>query len=583
MASPPLAGSGYGQPATPNPCLSHASDSPNSYPPDVAMNIAVPSPAMTSSFKEKLVAGKSASTTIADDFVEQDDDIVAYQTPKGPVVKLSDRYRSMLHKRWANTLIVKLWGRTIGFKSLCSKLPHLWSLKEGVRVVDLEKNFYFVRFNNRQDYMHALTDGPWIVFGHCLTVEPWIPQFNPATQKIKSVVAWVQIPELSCEYYDRRLLHTVCNMIGRLVRIDYNTEEAIRGRYARVALELDLEKPLQSQVFVDSKWFHISYENIPQICFSCGHAGHLMANCPVEGSIPVVDVAVDEALNQAPAVAPTTASTSMAQQPRGEWMVAAPRQRRPPRNGIMQQRKEGAPGKESAPPKGFNEGSRSGSRFDILTDYMPVNRPFPLIKEPLQPPSLVTSKEKIVNGVISGIASSLGDQGITAPLIPTISPLSLLSNSKSTSDQAINAPLIPNISPLSLPKSSSDQGINAPLIPKISPLSLPSNSKSKSTSTPTTTSTPNPHLQSLPLSSQLISATNLASHQVTTSKSDTTLPPFKSSASDIHARLDASSTLSKQDKDKKDIGDDQSTASRAPSTFLTALTTDTNDTLVSSP
>ncbi|KAJ4824058.1 hypothetical protein Tsubulata_000899 [Turnera subulata] len=78
----------------------------------------------------------------------------------------------MLHKRRSNTLIIKLWGRNIGFKSLCGKLPNLWKLKEGVQVVDLERNFYFVRFNNRQDYMHALTNGPWIVFGHSLTVEP---------------------------------------------------------------------------------------------------------------------------------------------------------------------------------------------------------------------------------------------------------------------------------------------------------------------------------------------------------------------------------------------------------------------------
>ncbi|KAJ4849253.1 hypothetical protein Tsubulata_012941 [Turnera subulata] len=68
--------------------------------------------------------------------------------------------------------------------------------------------------------MDALTNGPWIVFDHFLTVEPWIPQFNPATHKIKTVVAWVQIPDLSYEYYDRRLLQTVCSMNGRLIKID---------------------------------------------------------------------------------------------------------------------------------------------------------------------------------------------------------------------------------------------------------------------------------------------------------------------------------------------------------------------------
>ncbi|KAJ4841014.1 hypothetical protein Tsubulata_034619, partial [Turnera subulata] len=206
---------------------------------------------------------------------EQEGDIISYLTPEGPVVKISNRYRDMLHKRWENTLIVKLWGRNIGYRTLCNRLPNLWQLKESVRVEDLENNFYFVRFQSRHDYMKALTDGPWIVLGHYLTVEPWRPQFNPITHKVTSIVAWVQIPNLSSE-----LLQAVCNEIGRLVRLDHNTEEALRGRYARVALEIDLSKPLQSQVFVDNTWYNISYENIPDICFECGLVGHVLSACP---------------------------------------------------------------------------------------------------------------------------------------------------------------------------------------------------------------------------------------------------------------------------------------------------------------
>ncbi|KAJ4822576.1 Delta(12) fatty acid desaturase [Turnera subulata] len=161
--------------------------------PDVAMEPGDPAISAPLSFKDKLVAGQPSQTRGADDdFVEQPDDITAYHTPEGPVVKISDRYRNMLHKRWANTLIVKLWGRNIGFRTLCNRLPNLWKLKEGVRLVDLDNNFYFVRFTNHQDYLNALANGPWIVFEHYLTVEPWKPKFDPATHKFTSVVAWVQ-------------------------------------------------------------------------------------------------------------------------------------------------------------------------------------------------------------------------------------------------------------------------------------------------------------------------------------------------------------------------------------------------------
>ncbi|KAJ4847154.1 hypothetical protein Tsubulata_033683, partial [Turnera subulata] len=239
---------------------------------------------------------------------------------QGPVVKISDPYRSMLHKRWDNTLIVMLWGRNIGYRTLCNRLPNLWRLKESVRVVDLANNFYFVKFQ-------TLTDGPWIVMGHYLTVEPWRPQFNPSTHKVTSIVAWIQIPDLSCEYYDRCLLQVVCNEIGRL--------EALRGRYARVALEIDLSKPLQSQILVDDKWYLISYENIPDICFECG-------------LVLIPKAAHPEGHSPAPVVS---------RQPRGEWMIAG-RKRRPPRTG------DGHQNKETNTNKGSINALNFGSRFD---------------------------------------------------------------------------------------------------------------------------------------------------------------------------------------------------------------------------
>ncbi|KAJ4844105.1 hypothetical protein Tsubulata_026766 [Turnera subulata] len=101
------------------------------------------------SFKDSLLRGNQpVHHAVGSDFEELEGDIVSFLTPEGPVVKISDRYRAMLHKRWENTLIVKLWGKKIGYRTLCNRLPNLWNLKESVRVVDLENNFYFVRFQS---------------------------------------------------------------------------------------------------------------------------------------------------------------------------------------------------------------------------------------------------------------------------------------------------------------------------------------------------------------------------------------------------------------------------------------------------
>ncbi|KAJ4830330.1 hypothetical protein Tsubulata_016095 [Turnera subulata] len=158
-----------------------------------------------------------------------------------------------------------------------------------------------------------------------------------------------------------------------MVRIDHNTEDAIRGRYARVALEIDISKPLQSQVFVDDRWFHISYENIPDICFTCGLVGHSMASCP-----STLNVSPSSSSSPAGSTVLITSPTTTAPpscQPRGEWIVAAPRQQRSPRSTATHQKRDQGPNKESSSIKGGNTSTNSGSRFDVLLEYVPVERP----------------------------------------------------------------------------------------------------------------------------------------------------------------------------------------------------------------
>ncbi|KAI9108348.1 hypothetical protein K1719_020539 [Acacia pycnantha] len=47
-----------------------------------------------------------------------------------------------------------------------------------------------VKLTNKEDFVHALTGGPWMIFDHYLTVRPWEPQFNPARAKIDRVAVW---------------------------------------------------------------------------------------------------------------------------------------------------------------------------------------------------------------------------------------------------------------------------------------------------------------------------------------------------------------------------------------------------------
>lgn len=91
------------------------------------------------------------------------------------------------------------------------------------QLVDLENNFYLAKFTDPNDYSHSLIGGPWVIYGHYLTVQPWTASFSVDDDCLTSVVAWVRFPELPIQYYHKGLLRAIAKTVGSIVRIDYNT------------------------------------------------------------------------------------------------------------------------------------------------------------------------------------------------------------------------------------------------------------------------------------------------------------------------------------------------------------------------
>lgn len=63
--------------------------------------------------------------------------------------------------------------------------------------------------------------------------------------------------------------------------MDPNTSYATRGKFARVCVEIDLNKPLVPKIYVGGNWQTIEYEGLNLICFKCGHVDH-KGLCPYQ-------------------------------------------------------------------------------------------------------------------------------------------------------------------------------------------------------------------------------------------------------------------------------------------------------------
>lgn len=308
-----------------------------------------------------------------------------------PGVEVNRERRISLCRMWRKCLIVKVLGKVMGFHFLQEKLRKLWNPSGLMEIIDLPNNFYSVRFEEDKDFDYALSGGPWMVAGHYLMCQRWKPEFDADDDSAGRQAVWVRIPKLPIEYYEKHLLWEVGNEIGRTLKVDEHTLNekrkkgkagmflTERGQFARICVEIDLQKTLVPMVRVRTKEYNVEYEGLGLICFECGRFGHRRDQCPLTmKQAPPTEV-------RNPARQQTPANDGVNGHPKqgdsdaifGPWMIPQRRRGRPrinKNNGVNEGERADFSQQNKGKEIAFNGGNMSsvsgGNKFDSLGDLM---------------------------------------------------------------------------------------------------------------------------------------------------------------------------------------------------------------------
>ncbi|KAL4383939.1 hypothetical protein GQ457_15G014660 [Hibiscus cannabinus] len=257
----------------------------NSLPPDQGQRSAPPvgdggtyASKVTASDQQGIPIGASVG------FIEQEISITAADikidaTNPIPSIQFSERVHAQVDYNMRNLLIVRLLGRSIGFKALQSRILALWKPAGDIKLIDLDNGYYIIRFSVESDYAKVLNDGPWTIYDSYLMVQPWSRQFTTLEKYSSKVIVWVRLPGMPYRYYSKALFRHIATLIGEVFRVDYNTYEGGRGKFARLAILVDLNKPLRTCLYIDGRLQKLEYEGLQDICFHCGIYGHSKDSC----------------------------------------------------------------------------------------------------------------------------------------------------------------------------------------------------------------------------------------------------------------------------------------------------------------
>ncbi|KAK5802696.1 hypothetical protein PVK06_030311 [Gossypium arboreum] len=170
------------------------------------------------------------------------------------------------------TIVIKLLGRSIGFNVFLDKVTMLRKSRSSFQLINLESNFYLVRFHDKSNF-------------ECL-------------------------------------LKAIGQLVGPVVRIDVNTMLEKRGQFAHLVVCVDLKRPLISKIRIEERLQTVEYEGLSNVYFRCGVYGSSSKLCQGTKMIPKED----ESNKRVPEVVQLDVQNLVEEEKFYPWMLVEHRQ-----------------------------------------------------------------------------------------------------------------------------------------------------------------------------------------------------------------------------------------------------------------
>ncbi|KAK8601145.1 hypothetical protein V6N12_050987 [Hibiscus sabdariffa] len=139
-----------------------------------------------------------------DDIDLLEDDISVGESEGIPFIVFSERVQALALKSMDYTLVVKFFCRRVGYSLLHNRIYSIWKPSYPLKLIDIENDYFHVKFSVRSNYIKVLSDGPWMIFGHYFMVEPWSMDFNPLQAKTSIIMhgsAYLAFPSPGSVFY----------------------------------------------------------------------------------------------------------------------------------------------------------------------------------------------------------------------------------------------------------------------------------------------------------------------------------------------------------------------------------------------
>jgi hypothetical protein len=172
--------------------------------------------------------------------------------------------------------------------AICQSLGFVWCPMPGIDCREVGDNLFLFTFKQESGKRKALEEGPWMFEKELIILEDFVPMKRLEEYEFKTIPIWVRVFGLPLGMMDRDTGMLVGKKLGMFEDMEAGENELALGKFLRVKVRIEVAKPLLRGVMmeVDEKgsvvWCPLTYEFLPDFCFTCGVLGHGMRSCSIK-------------------------------------------------------------------------------------------------------------------------------------------------------------------------------------------------------------------------------------------------------------------------------------------------------------
>ncbi|KAF6163527.1 hypothetical protein GIB67_002532 [Kingdonia uniflora] len=142
-------------------------------------------------------------------------------------------------------LVGNFVGKRLDYIFIRDTLCKTWKLKGLVDVTLQNNNIFFFKFSSSEDRDRVLEMGSQFIANRFFIIRPWRPFIETEEYTLKTIPIWVNLKKVPSHLLTPHGIGKISSFIGMPLFLDKVTEDRIITSFARVCMEVGIDKDLQ--------------------------------------------------------------------------------------------------------------------------------------------------------------------------------------------------------------------------------------------------------------------------------------------------------------------------------------------------